>query len=78
MKIVIQSEISVSLTEVKLIAVRDVVSEKKIIARIEGLPRGVVLWSGEEYDSKEAQTWTNESAARQATIRLTQTPVPFE
>jgi hypothetical protein len=77
MKIVIQPEVAVELNEVRLVQVRDSVQEKHIIARIEGIPRGILLWSGEEYDSPEASNWTNESARKQAAIRLTQNPVPF-
>lgn len=61
MKVVIQPEISVELTEIKLLAIRDVIHERKVIARVEGIPRGIILWQGAEYDSKEAQNWTNDS-----------------
>jgi hypothetical protein len=52
---------TITVEEVKIIAVRDLFEEKKIIARIKDLPVGVILWEGdEEYAS--ASNWTNESA----------------
>ena len=61
MKVIIQPEVSVELTEIKIIAVRDIIQEKRIIARIQNIPRGIVLWEGDAYDSVEAQNWTNDS-----------------
>lgn len=78
MKVVIQPEISVELENVEVLAVRDVFSEKKIIARIFGLPRPVILWGPLEYDSKEARLWTNESVRERAIDLLSKDHVPFE
>ena len=78
MKIVIQSEIAVEMEEVKVLAVRDQFLDKKIVARINGLPRGVVLWGPSEYDSHPASEWTNESVQARAVEVLQQNPVPFE
>ena len=52
---------TITVEDVKILAVRDLFEEKKIIARIKDLPVGVILWEGdEEYAS--ASNWTNESA----------------
>lgn len=56
---------TITLDEVKILAVRDIFNEKKIIARIDKLPRGLVLWNGErEYST--AGNWTNETAQARA------------
>jgi hypothetical protein len=78
MKIVVQPEITIELPSVRVLAVRDQVVDKKIVAKINGLPRGVVLWDASEYDSHEAMFWTNESAEQRARIVLARNPVPFE
>ena len=78
MKIVIQPEIAVELTDVVVLSVRDQINDKKIIAKINGLPRGIVLWGPSEYDSHEAQYWTNESVLQRAIGILQLNPVPFE
>lgn len=76
MEIVIQKQQTVKLDEVVIIAVRDLFEEKKIIARIKGLDRGVLLWSGdEEYAS--AGVWTNETALARAKQVLALPEVPF-
>jgi hypothetical protein len=64
-KIVTQPEEFITIESVDLIAVKDLFEEKKIIARIKGLPRGVVLWEGDE-EYTAAGNWTNESAAARA------------
>jgi hypothetical protein len=51
----------VTVEEVKILAVRDLFEEKKIIARIKDLPVGVILWEGDE-EYAAASNWTNESA----------------
>jgi hypothetical protein len=78
MKIVVQKEVTVNLPEVKVLAIRDVFEDKKIVAKIQGLPRGIVLWGPEDYDSHLASTWTNESVQTRAKEVLKQIPVPFE
>jgi hypothetical protein len=78
MRIVIQSEIAVELKEIKILAVRDLFEEKRIVARIDGLPKAVVLWSGDDYDSYEAKAWTNASALERAKQKLALNPVPFD
>lgn len=65
MKITIQPEQSVTLDEVKVLAVRDLFEEKTIVARIDKLPRPVVLWKGDaEYAA--AGNWTNDTASARA------------
>lgn len=78
MKVVIQPEVSVHLDSVNVLAVRDIIHQKRIIARIEGVPRGVVLWGPSEYDSAEAQNWTNQSAKNKAIEKLSLKNIPFE
>jgi hypothetical protein len=78
MRVIIQPEISIELPEVKLLAVRDIIAERRIIARIDGIPKGVILWDKAEYDGADAQTWTNESALQRAILKLSQTYVPFD
>lgn len=78
MKIVIQQEKSIELDSITIIAVRDVFVEKKIIARVEGLPKGVILWSGDEYDSYEAKNWNNTTALNKLKEKLQLNPVPFD
>lgn len=74
--VVTQPQKTVSLDAVEVLAVRDLFSEKTIIARIKGLPRPVVLWKGDaEYAA--AGNWTNESAAAQATAVLNLPEVPW-
>jgi hypothetical protein len=74
MNIVIQPQKTINLSEVKILAVRDLFEEKVIIARIKDLPRPIILWKGdEEYDA--AGIWTNETALARATEVLSQTPV---
>ena len=64
-KIVTKPEESLTIESVEVIAVRDLFDEKKIIARIAGLPRGVILWEGDtEYTA--AGNWTNETAIAKA------------
>ena len=66
MKITIQPEQSVTLDEIKILAVRDLFEEKTIVARIDKLPRPIVLWQGDtEYAA--AGNWTNETALAKAT-----------
>jgi hypothetical protein len=66
MKIVLQAEQSITIDNVEIQAVRDIFHEKKIIARVKGLPKGIVLWSGDaEYTA--AGNWTNETALARAT-----------
>ena len=67
---------TVSLDAVEVLAVRDLFAEKTIIARVKGLPRPVVLWSGDE-EYAAAGDWTNESATAQATAVLSLSSIPW-
>jgi len=74
--VVTQPEQTVSLSAVELLAVRDLFQEKTIIARVKGLPRPIVLWSGAtEYAA--AGNWTNDSATAQATQVLSLSAIPW-
>lgn len=76
MDIIIQNEIKVTLDDVRIVSVRDVFTEKKIIARIDGLVRPIYLWNGAaEYE--EAGVWTNESALARAKEVLARTEIPW-
>lgn len=78
MRIVVQPEIAIDLPEVVVLAVRDQFVDKKIVAKIQGIPRGVVLWGPYDYDANPASTWTNESVLARAIEVLQQKPVIFE
>lgn len=74
--ITVQAAETVTLEEVKILAVRDLFKEKKIIARIEKLPKPIVLWSGDaEYAA--AGNWTNETALARAVEVLALPTVPW-
>lgn len=74
--IVTQPQQTVSLDVVEILAVRDLFAEKIIIARVKGLPRPVVLWSGDE-EYAAAGDWTNETAVAQATTVLSLSSIPW-
>ena len=78
MKIVIQPEISIEIGDIVVMSVRDNFLEKKIIARVHGIPKSIVLWGPDEYDSPEAQTWTNDSAIVRILEKLALPNIPFE
>jgi hypothetical protein len=74
--VVTQHEQTVSLDSVEILAVRDLFQEKTIIARIKGLPRPIILWSGDD-EYAAAGDWTNESATTQATAVLSLSSIPW-
>jgi hypothetical protein len=76
MEIVIQKQETVQLDEIKIEFVRDLFEEKKIIARIHGLVRGVLLWSGDE-EYEQAGNWTNETVLTRAQEVLSRPEVPW-
>ena len=57
-------------------AVRDLFVQKKIIAKIKGLPRPIILWDGPDQYAA-AGNWTNESAIVQATAILSLSSIPW-
>ena len=57
-------------------AVRDLFVQKKIIAKIKGLPRPIILWDGPDQYAA-AGNWTNESAFVQATAILSLSSIPW-
>ena len=76
MEITLQPAQTINLDTIVVEAVRDLFSEQKIIARIKGLPKGIVLWSGStEYAA--ASAWTNESALARATEVLSLPNIPW-
>ena len=77
MNITIQEAQVVTLPDpIVIAAVRDQFVEKRIIARIKGLPQAVVLWDGsDEYAA--AGDWTNESVLARATEVLALSSIPW-
>ena len=57
-------------------AVRDLFIQKKVIARIKGLPQAVLLWSGEE-EYTAAGNWTNETVLSRITEVLSLSTIPW-
>jgi hypothetical protein len=77
MNITIQEAQTVTLSEPLVIeAVRDLFVQKRIVAKIQGLPRPVTLWEGEEQYTA-AGNWTNETAIAQAQVVLALSPIPW-
>ena len=74
--VVTQPQQTVSLDAVEVLAVRDLFEEKTIIARVKGLPRPVVLWSGDE-EYAAAGNWTNATAVAKATEVLASPVIPW-
>jgi len=69
MNITIREQETITLDEIVINTVRDEFQSKSITARINGLPRPLLLWKGaEEYE--EAGVWTNESVIARATELL--------
>ena len=61
---------------IQIECVRDLFSAQKIVAKIKGLPREVVLWNGTtEYAA--AANWTNDTALARANEVLALNPIPF-
>jgi hypothetical protein len=57
--------------------VRDVFVQKRIIARIKGLPRSVILWDGAEQYAA-AGDWTNDTATARAVAVLSLSSIPWD
>lgn len=74
--VVTQPQQTVSLSAVEVLAVRDLFSEQTIIARVKGLPRPVVLWTGADQYAA-AGDWTNATATAQATAVLSLSSIPW-
>jgi hypothetical protein len=77
MKIVLQPEESITIDDIEILAVRDIFHEKKIIARIKKLPKGLVLWSGDD-EYTAAGNWTNATALARATEVLAGSAINWE
>ena len=77
MNIIIQEAQTVTLSEPLVIeAVRDLFVQKRIIAKIQGLPKPITLWEGEEQYTA-AGNWTNATALAQAQVVLALSPIPW-
>ena len=77
MNIIIQEAQTVTLSDPLVIeAVRDLFVQKRIIAKIQGLPRPIILWEGEEQYAA-AGNWTNATALAQAQVVLALSPIPW-
>ena len=66
MNITIREQETITLDDIVINTVRDEFVSKSITARINGLPRPILLWRGEE-EYEEAGVWTNESVLARAT-----------
>ena len=72
----LQNSQSITIDKIVVETVRDLFLEKKIIARIKGIPRGIVLWQGEvEYTA--AGEWSNASILARATEIISSGNVTF-
>jgi hypothetical protein len=77
MNITIQQAEVITLSEPIIIeAVRDMFLQKKIVAKIKGLPRPITLWDGEEQYTA-AGNWTNDTAVARATTVLQLPSIPW-
>lgn len=76
MEIVIQKQQTVTVDELEILAVRDLFEEKKIIARVKGLPNGVLLWGGDE-EYTAAGNWTNKTALARLQEVLAKSDIPW-
>ena len=76
MQITIQPAQTIKLDSVTIEFVKDVFTEKKIIAKIRTIPRPIILWNGlTEYMT--ASAWTNETATIQASAVLALSSIPW-
>ena len=66
MNITIREQETITLDEIVINTIRDEFISKVITARINGLPRPILLWKGQE-EYEEAGLWTEESALARAT-----------
>jgi hypothetical protein len=77
MDITVQQAEVVTLSDPIVIeAVRDLFVQKRIVAKIKGLPRPIILWDGEEQYTA-AGNWTNDTAIAQATTVLQLPSIPW-
>ena len=76
MQITVQPAQTINIDTIVVEFVRDIFTEKKIIAKIKNVPRPIVLWSGStEYAS--ASAWNNETATAQASAVLALSSIPW-
>jgi hypothetical protein len=68
--------VTADISVIKIISVRDIFEEQLIIARIEGLPKGIILWGGVT-DYEAASAWTNDSAYERAAEVLALSSIPW-
>jgi len=77
MDITVQQAEVVTLADPLVIeAVRDLFVQKKIVAKIQGLPRPIILWDGPDQYAA-AGIWTNDTALAQATAVLQLSAIPW-
>jgi hypothetical protein len=76
-KTIVKQEVSVEIPYIKIIAIRDLFEQQRILARIEGLPKCVILWDGSEQYTAAGE-WTNETAYDRATEVLSLSSIPWE
>lgn len=68
----------IELNEVVILQVRDHFEERKISVRIQDVPRPILLWGPDQYDSTEARNWTNDTVYIKTVDILSKPNVPFE
>jgi len=78
MQTVVTPAVTVSLSGIEVMAVRDDFKQQQIFAFIKGLPKPVILWKGED-EYAAAGAWTNESVLARATevINLSASSLPW-
>ena len=77
MDIIIQTTQTIKLADPIVIEfVRDLFVEKKIVAKIKGLPKQIVLCDGDEQYAA-AGNWTNDTAISQALVVLALSSIPW-
>jgi len=72
----LQNSQSITIDKIVVETVRDLFLEKKIIARIKGIPRGIVLWQGEQ-EYTAAGEWSNDSVLARATEIISSGNISF-
>jgi len=71
-----QAEVITLSDPIVIEAVRDLFVQKRIIAKVQGLPRPIILWDGEEQYTA-AGNWTNDTIIAQATTVLQLSSIPW-
>jgi hypothetical protein len=77
MDVTIQQAQTVTLSDPIVVeAVRDLFVQQKIVAKVQGLPRPIILWDGPDQYAA-AGNWTNDTAIAQASAVLQLSAIPW-